>query len=84
MLVRMADRGGGVTDMACGLLMRRSSCCHCSKKKKHNIISREKTFWINKGRCESGLWEWGGLGEVTEETYKRITPGENFPEVEKG
>ena len=42
MLVNMAERGGGVTDMACGLLIRRSSCCHCSKKKKCNKVSRGK------------------------------------------
>lgn len=51
MLVRMADRGGGVTDMAWGLLMRRSSCCHCSKKKKWNKISNnDNKLEINKGR----------------------------------
>lgn len=44
MLVRMADRGGGVTDMACGLLIRRSSCCHCSKKKQFNKISRKNNL----------------------------------------
>ena len=42
MLVNMAEQGGGVTDMACGLLIRRSSCCHCSKKKKCNKVSRGK------------------------------------------
>lgn len=58
MLVNMAERGGGVTDMACGLLIRRSSCCHCSKKKKKkcNKVSTEK---IKRGEVTLGE----GLGE---------------------
>lgn len=59
MLVNMAERGGGVTDMACGLLIRRSSCCHCSRKKKCNKASMEK----NQERGRDTRGRTGGGGE---------------------
>lgn len=74
MLVNMAERGGGVTDMACGLLIRRSSCCHCSKKKKCNKVSRgknqERRVTLGEGLGEvvksPGAAGQGAQGRVTE------------------
>lgn len=37
MLVRMVERGGGVIDMVCGLLIRRFLCCYCLKKKCNKV-----------------------------------------------
>lgn len=73
MLVNMAERGGGVTDMACGLLIRRSSCCHCSKKKKCNKVSRGKT---ERGEVTLGEGLAGGLGGLGEEVKSPVAAGQ--------
>lgn len=93
MLVKMADRGGGVTDMACGLLIRISSCCHCSKKNKCNKTRRKKPLdkqvrgavsW-DEGEDKETQLQPSGVGRKNNSRTitKESQPGENS-EVDNG